>query len=172
MSRTFEELATREIDGLYQGALFLTAGDEEHAEDLLLDTVRGSFSRFRTTQSVEDIGRLLEGQLVSTFMETHPRDVRAAGLEGPPARLAAGSHDAFAGLDASRLYVAAASVPWAARAALWLVLLRRWAYADASHVMGVDERVLKDLLRYRHTLMGVILGRASHEVGARRASGA
>lgn len=170
MSRTFEELATREIDGLYQGALFLTAGNEEQAEELLLDTLGRSFNRFHTTPRVEDIARWLEGRLVSTFMETHPRDARATG-PAAPSGMAAGATDVFAGLDASGLHMAAASVPWVARAALWLVLLRRWNYADTSDVMGVDERVLKDLLRYRHTLMGAILGRPGGKAEARRASG-
>jgi DNA-directed RNA polymerase specialized sigma24 family protein len=172
MSRTFEELATREIDGLYQGALFLTAGDEDDAENLLLDTLGRSFNRFRASQDVEDISRWLEGRLVSTFLETHPRDARAGRPAAPLERIPTHSHEIFAGLDAPGLHMAAAAVPWAARAALWLVLLRRWPYADASDVMGVDEGVLKDLLRYRHTLMGAILGGLSGKAGARRASGA
>ena len=35
MPETFEEFAGRHIDGLYQGALFLNAGEELPAEDSL-----------------------------------------------------------------------------------------------------------------------------------------
>jgi DNA-directed RNA polymerase specialized sigma24 family protein len=172
MSRTFEELATPEIDGLYHGALFLTAGDEDDAEGLLLDTLGRSFNQFRTPQDVEDIRRWLEGRLVATFMEAHSRDARVSRPVRPLERAPTNGPEIFAGLDAPGLHMAAGAVPWAARAALWLVLLRRWRYADASTVMGVDEEVLKDLLSYRHTLMGAILGGLGGKSEARRASGA
>ena len=110
--------------------------------------------------------------MVSTFMETHFRDGRVSRPAAPMERTRARRPEIFAGLDAPGLHTAAGAVPWAARAALWLVLLRRWRYADASTVMGVDEEVLKDLLGYRHTLMGAILGGLSGKAEAPRASGA
>ena len=67
--------------------------------------------------------------------------------------------------------MAAAAVPWPARAALWLVLLRRWSYADAAGLMEVDREMLKTLLRYRDTLMGAILGGGKSRSGARWTSG-
>ena len=82
-----------------------------------------------------------------------------------------GARAAFGALDGKGLNLAAAAVPWGARAALWLVLLRRWSYADASATIGVTADVLKDLLEYRHTLMGAILGSNTGNAGARRLSG-
>jgi DNA-directed RNA polymerase specialized sigma24 family protein len=158
MSQTFEELATNEIDGLYQGALFLAAGDEVEAEQLLIETLGRSFSRFHAGDATDDIRRWLEGKMVSTFMESHSRDVTPTH-HGPGAvRLQASHESAFASLDAQGLHSAAAEVPWAARAALWLVLLRRWKYDDASDAMGIGRPILKNLLEYRHTLVGAILG--------------
>ena len=170
MSKTFEQLATREIDGLYQGALFLTAGDVTKAEQLLIDTLGRSFHRFQASDTVEDIRRWLEGRLISTFVEHRvrteepaPRRSRSLGE--------AGARAAFESLDGKGLHLAAATVPWGARAALWLVLLRRWSYADASAAMGVSAEVLGNLLEYRHTLMGAILGSNTGNAGARRLSG-
>jgi DNA-directed RNA polymerase specialized sigma24 family protein len=171
MSKTFEELATQEIDGLYQGALFLTAGDEGEAEQLLIDTLGRSFHQFAASDTVEDIRRWLEGRLVSTFLEHRvgieepaPRRNRPSGQPGAKA--------AFGALDGKALHLAAATVPWGARVALWLVLLQRWSYADASAAMGVSSDVLRNLLEYRHTLMGAILGSNTGNAGARRLSGA
>ena len=170
MSQTFEELATGEIDGLYQGALFLVAGDEVEAEQLLIETLGSSFSRFHAGDSTADIGQWLEGKMVATFMESHPRDLDVK----PPAPVhnRHGSHaSAFSSLDAQGLHAAASEVPWAARAALWLVLLRRWGYEEASAAMGVDRTVLKNLLEFRHTLIGAILGGHRGSLRGRWASG-
>ena len=47
MHRTFEEFAGQHIDSLFQAALFLNAGKEPPAEDLLLWTLIGAFQEFR-----------------------------------------------------------------------------------------------------------------------------
>ena len=168
MSQTFEELATRELDSLYQGALFLTAGDESEAEQLLVETLGASFRRFHSDDSLDDVGTWLEGRMASAFMAGHmggPHKGTAPTPTGPGF-----DPSAFAALDAAGLNSAAATVPWAARAALWLVLLRRWTYAAASEALGVDQAVLRDLLEYRHTLMGAILGGKRRRTGVCRSS--
>ena len=43
MARTFEELATPELDALYQGALFLSGGEPSGAEYLVVEAVTLSF---------------------------------------------------------------------------------------------------------------------------------
>ena len=169
MAHTFEELATGELDGLYQGALFLTAGDERRAESLLVEALGRSFRAFSASDSLEDIRRWLEGKLVATYIA---RNIgRARGTEPAPWPGDRVDPRVFDQLDAQGLHAAAAAVPWAARAALWLVLLRRWPYDDASLAMGVERQDLKDLLRHRHTLMGAILGGKGGRPGTRWAAG-
>ena len=51
MHQTFEEFAGRYIDGLYQGALFLNAGEELSAEDLVLWTLTGAVQAFRRIEA-------------------------------------------------------------------------------------------------------------------------
>ena len=80
MHRTFEELAGQEIDGLYHGALFLKAGEEAAAEDLVLWTLTGAFQSFRQDLSQSDASRWLEDKLVRAFL---------AG-EAPPGEAPAG----------------------------------------------------------------------------------
>lgn len=172
MSHTFEELATRELDGLYNGALFLSAGDAEGAEDLLLDALSRSFHQFRSRNGADEIGRWLEGKLVATFVARHDGSETAAGLRPERIERPSVTAEVFDALDGRGLTLAAASVPWTARAALWLVLLRRWSYADAAQVMGIDREILKDLLRYRDTLMSAILGGGNGRTRGRKATGA
>lgn len=153
MSETFEELAGREVDGLFQGALFLRAGDERAAEDLLLWTLTRAFHAFREQGGGERPDRWLEGRLVHEFLALprSPGGARAAPAE-PTNR--AGE---VAPVDPDALYRAAAEVPPRARAALWLVVLRRWTYEAAAGSLRTSIGELKDLLRYRHTLMSAVL---------------
>ncbi len=168
MPHTFEELATRELDGLYQGALFLSGGREGDAESLLVSALARSFHLYGTVDAEDDLGRWLEGKLVATHMTRAP-DQEAIRPSDPGSR--PGSFDArvFEELDARGLNRAAGSVPHAARAALWLVLLRRWSYDDAAGVMKVDRETLADLLRFRHTLVSAVLGRNGPGVRRRKA---
>lgn len=166
MAHTFEELATGELDGLYQGALFLSAGDEDQAESLLTDMLARSFQAFGTADSVDDITRWLEGKLVLTFLDRGLERLEAPkAASRMPERLDPSVFDA---LDARGLHAAAAAVPALARVALWLVLLRRWAYDEASEVLGLGRDGLQDLLRHRHTLMAAILGGTRGGVGRGR----
>lgn len=161
--QTFEELATAEVDHLYQGALFLSGGDEEAAEGLLLWTLTRSFHAYRSADEVIDATRWLEGRLVDEFLSAS----NAAGLdadeawpESPERQMRQGGE-----IDSRALAVAAARVPFRARAALWLVVLRRWKYQDAAHTLGVSGEEVKNLLRYRDALVGAALGGAGERSG-------
>ena len=156
MHRTFEELASQEIDRLYQGALFLQAAEEQDAEDLLLSTLTSAFHAFRKVEQGTDAARWLEGRMVKAYLsaihEGGPYD--ASGREVEMHRpLSAGAVQ----VDPLALFKATRGVPPQARAALWLVLLRRWKYTEASAVLDIALDDLKDLLRYRHLLMTAVL---------------
>ncbi len=154
MSQTFEELAGKEVDGLFQGALFLQAGDEVAAEDLLLWTLTKAFHVFRETGGGESPDQWLEGRLVHEFLGLLPKSdaaaqALAAELESPPQHVGT--------VDPGALHEAAGRVPARARAALWLVVLRRWTYEEASAALHTNTEELEDLLRFRHTLMSAVL---------------
>ena len=136
MSRTFEEMASRELDSLYQGALFLSGGKPWMAEKLLVETMTSSFREHGKAMPEGAVDHWLEGQLVQQFL---------LGVELGPSE------------EADTLYAAAAALPPWPRAAVWLVLLRRWSYAEARVALAVDLDVLEDLLRYRDQLMTEIL---------------
>lgn len=153
MSHTFEELAGEEVDGLFQGALFLQAGDEEAAEDLLLWTLTKAFHVFRETRGGESPDRWLEGRLVHEFLALIPNGDSAP--RGHTAELDRRSRH-VGSVDPGVLHEAAGQVPARARAALWLVVLRRWSYEEASAALQTNTEDLKDLLRFRNTLMSAV----------------
>ena len=69
MSRTFEELASQQLDALYQGALFLSGGRQEGAERLLVDAVTLAFTEHaQDSGGVTDVERWLEARLVRAFV--------------------------------------------------------------------------------------------------------
>lgn len=134
MPHTFEELAGQKIDGLFRGSLFLTGGRPAAAEELLLWTVQRAFHAFRRGESDEDFERWLDARLAQEFLEV----VGRLGTEGEQLE--------------SELYRAAADVPPRARVALWLVLLRRWRYEEASELLGGTQDDLRELLAHRQIL--------------------
>ncbi len=187
MLETFEEFAGRHIDGLYHGALFLHAGDEPLAEDLVLWTLTGAFQAFRHFEKGSPPEHWLEGKLIKVFL------ARTGSGSTDDGSTDDGSTDAFSGdglstdnvsagdvsvddvrrdvmsshehssgameIDPEALLQAAANIPPLARAAIWLVVFRRWSYRDASSVLKTDLHGLKDLLRYRQMLLtAVVLG--------------
>lgn len=160
MSKTFEEMASRELDSLYQGALFLSGGDARFAERLLVDTMTNSFREHGKGLVEDSIATWMEAQLVRQFLN---------GVDAGPRLLRRASEPAvagaFEGLEADTLFAAATSLPFWPRAAVWLVLLRRWSYADACDALDVDRDILDDLLRYRDVLMTEVLR------GSRRRNG-
>jgi DNA-directed RNA polymerase specialized sigma24 family protein len=163
MHQTFEELAGRHIDGLYHGALFLHAGDEPPADDLVLWTLTSAFQEFRQIGARVALEHWLEGRLVEVFLAR-----RASGSADAPERGNFSGGDGSATdfsensagsveIDHEALFRAAAAMPPLARAAIWLVLFRRWSYGEASTVLETGVEGLKDLLRYREVLLTAVV---------------
>ncbi len=148
MPHTFEEIVSAEIDGLYHGALFLSGGDEVLAVDLLVAAVSTAYGRFPAAGS-DDPGRWLEGHLARSYLDTAPGHEAPAEPGGVEVRLPVTAPPP----SARELCAAAASVPPVARAALWLVGLRRWRHGEAEALLGVDRGELRRLLLYRHALL-------------------
>ena len=183
MHETFEELAGRYIDGLYHGALFLHAGEEPPADDLVLWTLTGAFQEFRQIWASVALEQWLEGRLVAMFLargvsrstedgpteafsgeDVSPDDV---SVEGPPVDVPSSS-DLSTGpleIDSEVLFGAAANMPPLARAAIWLVLFRRWSYDEAAGVLETGVDGLKGLLRYRHVLLTALVRRPTDRNG-------
>jgi DNA-directed RNA polymerase specialized sigma24 family protein len=176
MHQTFEELAGQHIDGLYHGALFLNAGEEPPAEDLVLWTLTGAFQEFRQIEKGGGSEQWLEGRLVGAFLArggTGPTDVGPTDVfldedsspddasDVPSIFDSSGSLE----IDPEALFKAAAVMPPVARAAIWLVLFRRWSYDEASSVLDTDVDGLKDLLQYRHVLLAALMRRSPDRNG-------
>jgi DNA-directed RNA polymerase specialized sigma24 family protein len=160
MAQTFEEWAGPELDALYQGALFLSGGHLAGAERLLIEAVTLAFKEHAAETQPAEVERWLEVRLVRSFLRHL--------LEGPTVlpvetldriSLAPGTFDS---LESSQLFSAAASVPAWPRAALWLVLLRRWSYEDAAAAMDIDVEAMDVLLGYRDALMRKMLSSSRH----------
>jgi DNA-directed RNA polymerase specialized sigma24 family protein len=151
MSRTFEELAGDELDALYQGALFLSGGNARGAESLLVEAVTLAFEEHATDTDHAAVQRWLEARLVRSFL----RHLREGPTQLPEstARRVALDPATFESLGSRELFAAAAALPAWPRAALWLVLLRRWSYLDAAAAMDIDAGSIEELLGYRDVLL-------------------
>jgi len=151
VARALEELVIEELDTLYRGALFLSAGDRRRADALLHDTATAAY-RAGARQ-----GRLVGPQPLERMMIGCFREQSASSGIIPPTgeRTAAPS-----GWD-GRLTPDA-------RAALWLVAIRRWSYGDVAMLLRVDQEGLEGLLAYRDAFMSEAL-RSSRIPNARKA---
>ena len=151
MSRAFEEVASEELDALYQGALFLSGGDTRDAEGLLVDAITVAFREYAEETDVVSVERWLESRLVRSFLKP-PADGATMLPEDPAPRVALepGMLDA---IGSQSLFGAADKLPALPRAAVWLVVLRRWSYRDAASTIGVDAEAIPGLLRYRDVLI-------------------
>jgi len=145
------------MDALYQGALFLAGGDLGGAEHLLVDTVTLAFKE-HPSEDLEDTQRWFEARLVRSFL----RYVKDGPLQLPTSTLDRVALDpaTFDSMGADELFVAAAKIPPWPRAALWLILLRRWSYEDSASVLNLELSELEVLLAYRDVLMQEALGHA------------
>jgi DNA-directed RNA polymerase specialized sigma24 family protein len=157
MAQTFEELVGSELDSLYQGALFLSGGNRQGAERLLVEAVTLAFQEHVPDTQIGDVRRWLEARLARAFLRAVREGPRT--LPAETIRRISLDSDTFDLLDADSLYEAAASLPPGPRVALWLVLLRRWGYAEAAQVLGVDDDAFDVLLGYRDVLLQQMLGR-------------
>lgn len=183
MHQAFEELAGQHIDGLYHGALFLHGGEETSAQDLVLWTMTGAFQEFRRIKKERALEQWLERKLVEAFLartewgstdggatdafsEEDPStaDLSTAGLSTK----VPSSHEPSSGaveIDPEALFRAAAKLAPVARAAIWLVLFRRWRYEEACTVLKTDVAGLKGLLRGRHVLLTAVVWRSADRNG-------
>lgn len=161
MSRTFEELAGEELDALYQGALFLAAGEGRRAEELLVEALESAFREHVRAPEETSSRRRLERRLVQSFLRREGAD--AAVAEAP--RVRSRPRGPVPVLGAGGLFRAAGALPAAPRAALWLVMLRRWGYGEAAETLGVGKEQLKALLEYRHVLMAEAMKSGSRRNG-------
>lgn len=143
------------MDALYQGALFLSCGDAGTAEDLVVDTVMLAFQEHAAESDPERTRRWFEARLVRAFLRRSERSVQSAPVAAVERTKL--DPDAFEGLGSDDLFEAASILPPGPRAALWLVLLRRWGHHDAARVLGVDDAKLQRLLEYRDLLMKRLL---------------
>lgn len=175
MHQTFEEFVGQHIDGLYHGALFLNAGEEPPAEDLVLWTLTGAFQEFRQMKEESASEPWLEGKLVDVFLARTASGSTAGGSIGDGSA-DDGSTDALSGedlsadmpstgdgsveIDPDALFRAAVHMPPLARAAVWLVVFCRWTYGEAANGLGADVDGLKDLLRYRQVLLKAVVRRS------------
>ena len=147
MPRTFEEKVGKELDSLYQAALFLCAGERRCAEELLIHTMTHSVRVYEADAGAEPFERWLEIRLIRQFL-----DGAAEGVaRGEP--------------TADLLFRAAEGLPAQPRAAVWLVQMRRWSYDDAASALGVERSELKELLLYRDLLAQKIIGPAQRGDG-------
>ena len=146
MSRTYEERVGQELDALYLGALFLTAGSEQDAEWLLMDTVAAAYHE---REQGESDARWFEARLAQRFL--------GSTVDPAPAQTQLADIEPIGALGPSDLLRAAAAVPSWARAALWLVLLREWTYGDACSALGVSMETLRRMLDYRHVIVREML---------------
>lgn len=156
MARTFEDLTGSEMDALYQGALFLSGGDADEAEELVVHAVMLAFQEHAAEVDAEQTRRWLEARLVRAYLR---RSTTSDGVGTPRAvdrrRL---DPEAFDTLGPEELFAAAGELPPGPRAALWLVLLRRWSHADAARAMKVDDESLERFLGYRDVLLRELIG--------------
>ena len=149
VAKTFEELASQHIDVLYRGALFLSGGEARSAERMLVDTLVEAAPLYAPGLQPTP-QRWLEGTMARRSVSAaapadRPLTARSRGRPLDILRVES--------LEAGELFVAAGSVPATARAALWLVTLRRWSYADAGRALGVPPTEIPALLEHRTTLL-------------------
>ena len=152
MAKALEELVMEELDTLYRGALFLSAGDRGHADRLLHDTAIAAYRAGALD------GRLVGPQPLERMMIRCFRERSASGVAPLPAAARATRPAGLDGdLTPATLFRAAGAVPPEARAVLWLVAIRRWSYEDTATLLRVDHEGLENLLAYRDVFMSAAM---------------
>ena len=168
MHQTFEEFVGRHMDALYHGALFLHAGEEAPAEDLVLWTVTGAIQAFRRVEGGEAKERWLERKLVEAYLaragwnSTDRGSPEVFSDDNPSTADASTADPTHVGsevveIDSEALFRSVATLPHVARAAIWLVLFRRWRYEEACDVLGTDLAGLKNMLQGRYVLLTAVV---------------
>ena len=166
MARTFEEEAGAELDGLWAGALFLLAGDEDRAARLVQATLVRAAAVFVCRSQNGTPGAWLADRMVRTFLAEEAVDDEVVPPsesrdDGPPRSTP----------TSDPLHQAAGATPPTARAALWLVLFQRRSYVEAQEVLGVERHELLVLLEAQtelHRVYRATLTAADPVASARR----
>lgn len=167
MPAILEDLAARELDDLYQAALFLSAGHRDEAQDLVLETMTRAVDSFRGLAGDVDASRWLHALLVRQFLRGSSSSASGrARRTTPRSTIAVASPSAFDTPEAAALCYAAGAVPPRARAALWLVALRRWRYGDAAEAMRTSIDELRELLLHRDAFAAEAMRQAGGRRGA------
>jgi DNA-directed RNA polymerase specialized sigma24 family protein len=170
MHETFEEFVGRYLDDLYRGALFLNGGEASRAEDLVLWTVTGAFQAFRRIDGGAT-ERWLDRKLVEAFLvragwdPTDPGSLEAFSGDVPATPDLTDTASGVLEIDPEALFRSAVKLPHVARAAIWLVLLRRWRYEEACDVLKTDVAGLKALLQGRHVLLTAVMRKSGDRNG-------
>lgn len=149
----FEEQAAAELDALYQGALFLQAGDEEATERLVVGVLTRAFHKRSPSPGDGDRTRWLEGELARGFVTS----VRDGGGSHRGSRTGGGAGIDGLPVETAVLLRAASQVPPVPRAVLWLVLFRRWSYQDAAGSLDLTREQVRNLLSWRSVLADALL---------------
>jgi hypothetical protein len=155
MTNTLEEQISAELDTLWQAALFLSGGDQEEAEWLLGDSVTAASDDQLLGLHGDNGSDRLERFMVRRFFQGVKPMAFAPGTprRGDPAeKLEA---------DVAGLLRDAARVPDRARAALWLVVIRRRSYEEGASILCIDRDELRDLIEYREVLMTDMMRRSA-----------
>lgn len=164
---TFEEGVGRALDDLYAGARLLTR-DRGGAESLVIETVTGAFRARSRAPDADRFTKWIVGRMVRLHLELSegdevpPRDDGGGrggdrertpdALEGLLRRLGAleaEDPDGLARLIRSELQ----ELPLVDRAAVWLVTVLGFTYAEAASALGVGlSEVREHLFRGRDAL--------------------
>jgi len=158
MERTLEERISAELDTLWQAALFLSGGGSDRAERLLQDMVSVVSDEYPGALQLDDGSDGLERFFVRRFFQDAPPFL--LGSDRSSTRGSIGDM----GSDVQALLGDAGRIPPRARAALWLVVIRRRSYADGSEILGIDRAELHALLEHRETLLASLVGRSTQRL--------
>lgn len=181
---TFEEKVSEALDALYDGADLLT-GEPARAEALVIGVVvEAARAAHPPPLEPEDFRTWILGRLVRHYLDyidasgdAEPRP--AASVPDPaaaPAREETGALvEGLNRLDASApgrlgelIRGAMGELPVRERAAMWLVDVMEFGYADAARSLGIRLRVLRETLYRARRDLQLRLGAALREEGGTR----
>lgn len=169
----FEEKIGRALDDLYTGALLLTR-DADRAESLVVETVAEAFRARRREPDSDSFRNRIVSRMVHRHLDRSDEDVSVRGADE------AQRHDDRPALDALQallhrldtleaedpeglarlIRVELQELPLLDRAAVWLVTVLGFTYAEAASALHVDSsHIRRCVFRGRYALQ-LRLGRA------------
>ncbi|MDH3207080.1 MAG: hypothetical protein OEO79_10730 [Gemmatimonadota bacterium] len=165
MPLTFEERISEDLDALFAGAAFLSGGQEAGTKSLLVEAVSCASSEYHEDVDAGAFTQWMEGILVRAFLAPSSAGAVPAKRAADSSKQSRVRPEDFRSIAWANIVRAAAGLPAQSRAALWLVLLRRWSYQDAASAMDIDLDSLRGLLTYRAAFFeGVVTGTADSGV--------